>query len=499
MYKLGIVGFGVVGKSVLAFLNKKNIEQTAEQNLYDESFADRDITVRVWDMRALASEEQDIIKMYKASAVDPHSMGLEEFIKDNDFVVVSPGIDLHTHQNHQYKFLCELDFFSAFFTKPVVAVTGSLGKTTVTKLITKLAAAVPCVAHDTIIPALQVNEVSQLKTFMGGNVGIGMLDLVYQQDAYDVGVLELSSFQLELNRKFAPDIAVWTNWHANHLDRHKTPRDYFEAKLNVLRAQHDKQAAVVWHELLTGQTGPWFKEHLPEIKSLLCVCSERPYDQSFYTSLNRPLLYGFYCEGNNLVKMMLRQGAVAQTTPIFDLRVLPETTFLANWIQVIATLDLMGIDLQQLNALFEASPFVLENNPHRLEYVATINGVDFYDDSKSTVMQSTIAAFEKLSQKNRPIVLILGGLGKGVDRSPLVAHISSLPMLKKMYCFGKECSAFPGSVVYESLEKVMEDVSTLVTSGDIVLFSPSGTSFDLFKDYKHRGRVFKALVNDLKK
>jgi len=96
-------------------------------------------------------------------------------------------------------------------------------------------------------------------------------------------------------------------------------------------------------------------------------------------------------------------------------------------------------------------------------------------------------------------VLIVGGLGKGVDRSSLGAHVSSFSTLKKMYCFGKECNAFTGSVVYESLEKVMEDVSTLMTPGDIVLFSPSGTSFDLFKDYKHRGQVFKALVNDLKK
>jgi len=227
-------------------------------------------------------------------------------------------------------------------------VTGSLGKTTVTKLIAALAAAVPLVPHDTCIPSLQSSTDSEIKTLMGGNVGIGMLDLIYQQDTHDMGVLELSSFQLELNKKFSPDIAVWTNWHANHLDRHKTPREYFEAKLNVLRFQHDKQAAVVWHELFAGQTGQWFMEQLPSIKSMLCICSERPCEPSFYASLNRPLMYAFYCVDNTLVKATIKQGVIVQTIPIFTIRDLPETTFLSNWIEVIATLSMMGIDLPKL-------------------------------------------------------------------------------------------------------------------------------------------------------
>jgi UDP-N-acetylmuramoylalanine--D-glutamate ligase len=504
MYKVGIVGFGIVGKSILAFLNKQKIEHAApaEQELFDEPTVLGNINVRVWDARALNVQEQEIVSLYKATATDESKIKLADFIKENDFIIASPGINLNDYAEYNYKFLCELDFFSAFFGKPSIGITGSLGKTTVTKLLGTLLSKVPLLSaekrHQCCLQIPDLKDKTDIKAVIGGNVGVGMLDLIQRQDEHDIGVLELSSFQLDLSKKYAPDIAIWTNWYPNHLDRHETEQDYFDAKFNLLRSQRENQLAVLSADLFTGPAAPWMNQRISTLRSSLCVCSDHPVDAAFISSINKDFFKIFYIEESFLVKAVVKKGFMHVKEKIFDVSALPEVTFIKNWIQVLVALYSMGMDMQQLQAfLQEHQEHLLDDHHHRLEHFATIRGVDFYDDSKSTVIQSTLAAFNKLTEKNKPVVVFIGGLSKGADRSSLVPELRASPLLKRVVCFGKDCSAFGDCSAHATLEDALREVWQLVSPGDQVLFSPGGSSFDLFKDYKHRGVVFKGLVKKL--
>jgi UDP-N-acetylmuramoylalanine--D-glutamate ligase len=495
MYKLGIVGFGIVGKSVLAFLNRQKIDYSAssssEHDLYDDALDVGRIQVQVWDSRALGPAEQEIVKVYKATAVDASVISLKDFIKKNDFILASPGVDLSDFQDACNKFLCELDFFSVFFTKPVIAVTGSLGKTTIVKLLGLIIAAVP------ICPLMKFPERQLVTPLVGGNVGIGMLDLIQQQETSDWGIVELSSFQLELNKKFAPDVAVWTNWYPNHLDRHHTAQAYFEAKFNLIGFQQNHQVAILSDTLFSGQCGQWLNERLGMVAARVCVCTTSHLTPELIATVQRSQFDVVHVTDACVVKSSIVDGHVTSTHTLMNMAVLPPVTFMQNWVQVLATLSYVGADWSAFTTFVqEHGNALLPDLHHRLEYFSTIEGVDFYEDSKSTVVQSTLAAFHRLAAHGRPIILIVGGMGKGVDRSLLTTELKDHPQLKRMYCFGKECAVF-GCDSHDNLEQTVHHIAGTMESGDIVLFSPSGTSFDFFKNYEHRGQVFKELVAKL--
>lgn len=505
MYKLGIIGFGVVGKSVLAFLNRQHAGCTREHDLFDESIDPHCLKVFIWDSRNLVSEEREIIEMYQAIAVDASHVALSDFIKNNDYIIASPGIDLSRYKDFGNKLLCELDFFSEFFNKPVIAITGSLGKTTITKLLGKLVSSALLLPphqqlHDDNQYPLssRFSEKIKLNSVVGGNIGIGMLDLIQQQDAYDLGILELSSFQLELNKKFSPDIALWTNWFPNHLDRHASEQDYFEAKFNLIRFAKENQVAFLSVEMMASPVGKHLNDRLASLKSTLYFYTQSSVDPAFLATVKRDSFNILYIDGIWLTKATVHQGALQAATKIFNVGHLPDVTFLHNWVAVLGILYVLGIDLNNVQDFLAAhhEP-LLDDHHHRLEHCATIKGVDFYDDSKSTIMESTLAAVEKMSLRERRIVLITGGLSKGVDRGPLMALLQQNPLLKKMYYFGNDCAAIADCALYQTLEEVMQDIAKIMEPGDIVLFSPGGSSFDLFKNYGHRGTVFKELIGTL--
>ena len=141
---------------------------------------------------------------------------------------------------------------------------------------------------------------------------------------------------------------------------------------------------------------------------------------------------------------------------------------------------------------------LLSDLQHRVRHCATVRGVAFYDDSKSTVAEATYAAAERLADSGRPMIIILGGLGKGADRSWLMPALEKLDNVKQIFCFGPECAVFPGAKACDTLEAVMDGVDDIMLPGDLVLFSPSGSSFDFFKNYEHRGQIFEGLVKRLK-
>lgn len=472
--KIGIVGFGVVGKSFAALaaaeiekfglvLNKPHCE----------------FVFSVWDGRTLTDEEQALAASINAIVADSGSVTLEQFIAGNDYVCVSPGIDIYPFRSMWHKCLGELDFFAKLFAKKTIAITGSVGKTTTTKLLTNL------------ISALQPDSI----TLSGGNIGRGMLELASGAVACDTAVLELSSFQLDLNRSFAPDIALWTNFYPNHLDRHHSPEAYFEAKAKLFLRQQPHQYALLAAELFDEPSGVWARGMVEGLKSNLIICSTQPAHHDVLLSIPCKHFDLFWLENDSLFKASVCDGIIQKKTAICSLTALPDVTFKQNWVFIMATLDLYGLNPADVEKISHDAPVWDLENHHRVEHCATIGGVDFYDDSKSTMIQATQAAVEKFACARRPIILILGGLGKGVDRSPLMHWLAYNKSVKQVLCFGKECSALAGAhQIFATLEQTIDYIFSSMKSGDIVLFSPSGTSFDLFKNYEHRGQVFQELV-----
>jgi UDP-N-acetylmuramoylalanine--D-glutamate ligase len=465
--RVAIIGFGVVGRSVLSFLTSE----------LGKNFA-RATDLIFWNGRPFTKDDEQIIINAGAQAVTSDCMTLGEIMAVCDQVIVSPGVNLNRYKQYEHKIICELDIFSRFFDNLTIGITGSLGKTTTTKLLGLLAGKI--LLRD-----------SFKRVAIGGNIGLGMLDLVAQRASTDLAVLELSSFQLEFSKTWAPDIAIWTNCFANHLDRHETMSSYVLAKLNILRHQSKSQVALLSASLLDGEVGQILASQLSNIKSQVYLVGSLELDR---VPLQKFSLITVQ-DGHVMVSQVL-DGHVTAKKSLCSVADLPKVTFLDNWLHVLGALYALGGDISELITWLSSNQeiFTLDNE-HRCEFVKTVRGVDFYNDSKATVIQSTEAAVRRLAANGRPIILILGGLGKGVDRSPLLERIP-LPAIKKIYCFGKECSVFsPMADCYQTLEQVMAEISKIMAPGDQVLLSPSGTSYDLYKNYEERGRAFKNLVD----
>ena len=153
---------------------------------------------------------------------------LNAFLEHNDYILPSPGIDTRLYANYRHKFLNELDLVQEEFNGKTIAITGSVGKTTVTSLLSQI-----------------INHDISLSVYTGGNIGTGMLSLVETAKKFDTALLEVSSFQLESSQKFAPDLAIWTTFYPNHLDRHHSMQEYFDAKFQLIAHQQSYQQALI--------------------------------------------------------------------------------------------------------------------------------------------------------------------------------------------------------------------------------------------------------------
>jgi UDP-N-acetylmuramoylalanine--D-glutamate ligase len=412
---IGVWGTGVVGISALHFFKKNNA------------------ILSVYDNKTLSAETNAFCAVNTITVYKPDE--LESFLAACTYILPSAGINLKPYQQYQDKFLSEVDIFFEHYKKPIIAITGTVGKTTVTHAIKKML------------------EYYGYRIQIGGNIGVGLFDLLDNQAEYDYAVLELSSFQLELTKSFAPSIAIWTNLYANHLDRHGTMHEYFLAKLPVLKNQFFLHHALI-HDSV--------KEYLEN------------------TQTQSTIKYF-----NSHVPKEIQQLITEQKTHTDHYIILYELTIL------------LKLDLQKLAAVFDA----LEVPEHRVQHVGTsYSGVDFYDDSKSTVVEATQGALTRFTSK--PVILFFGGVSKGVSRKHFFDNLPS--NLEHIFLFGKEAQELHklcqltscSSSAHQTLEDAFAHCISLIKPGDIVLFSPGGASFDLFADYKQRGKRFQELVKN---
>lgn len=490
MIKLGIVGFGVVGKSALSFFNAHRGDTRLPQILGDANYQ-----LFVWDQRDLKNHEQDLLDAAQAQFIHESAMSLEQFFLSCDKVLPSPGVDVRSVAHLQKKLVYELDFFSIFFKKPIIGITGSLGKTTTTIILAKMLEKLSALFPKKNLSKTLLGEGS-LRVAVGGNIGIGMLDLAAQSDDFDCAVLELSSWQLEGSQRFAPDCAVWTNLYPNHLDRHETMLGYAQAKFNLIAQQAAKQYAVLPFDLLTSEVGPDICLWLAQSSVQVVVTSSTHISLDIIGGYIKNCVATIFIHNQDIVLNVYQDNFLKEHLTLVQDQELLGGTFLENWLSIMGALYALCPDSRELAQYLPMALAGVVDNPyaqHRVEYFATVRDVDFYNDSKSTVIQATQAAVQKLSKAGRPIILILGGLDKGVDRSVLMIFLARIPSIKKIYSFGKAHDLVP-SAYFPTLDDVVQDIMTCMQPGDVVLLSPSGASYDLFKNYQQRGDVFKELV-----
>ncbi len=385
----------------------------------------------------------------------------ERTFRGQDLIVVSPGVPVDAPLLQQARSLGEpvigeIELAAQFLPGPIVAITGSNGKTTTTTL------------------TGQILTAGGFPALVGGNIGTPAISLAERARPETFIVLEVSSFQLETIQTFRPKVAVVLNVTPDHLDRHKTFETYADAKARIFENQRGDDFAV-----------------LNEDDPTCVTMAARTRAQVFWFSRQKEIKQGAWVrDGNILFRDGMQQREIMQVSEI----PLKGAHNLENVLAAVCASALMGYAPEKIRQAVRDFKAV----EHRLEFVASIRGVDYYNDSKATNVDATIKALESFPAN---IHLILGGKDKGSDYSVLNDLLKQ--RVKRVYTIGAAAekieSQIKGTEVVhaETLENAIRKANAVAEAGDVVLLAPACASFDQFKNYEERGRVFKQIVSDL--
>ena len=374
-----------------------------------------------------------------------------------DLIVPSPGVppiaEILAARDRGVPVLAEIELAGLFLKGRIVAITGSNGKSTTTTLVHKI-------LRD-----------AGLRARLAGNIGTPLVSFVDRSRDDDVYVTEISSFQLEYTERFTPAVAALLNVSENHIDWHGTFDRYFAAKTKlILRMGPDGRAV-----LNRDDARVW---------GLRAEARARVYG----FSRKRRLARGACLEDGWVV---LRDGASEKVVPA-DRIALPGAHNLENVLAAAMIARLLGV----APASIRRSVLAFRGLEHRLEEVLTVRGVRFVNDSKATTVDATLKA---LASFDRPVVLILGGRGKGGDFSPLRAAVRK--RARAVVLVGEAADkiekALGGAapvVRAPDYRAVVRTAFGLAARGDIVLLAPACTSWDMFRNFEERGRTFKREV-----
>jgi UDP-N-acetylmuramoylalanine--D-glutamate ligase len=390
----------------------------------------------------------------------------ERTFRGQDLIVVSPGVPVDAPPLVQArglgaKVIGEIELAAQFLPGPIIAITGSNGKTTTTTLIGEIMAG------------------AGFPTLVGGNIGTPAISLVERAERGTAFVLEVSSFQLETIQTFRPKIAVVLNVTPDHLDRHRTFDTYVDAKAHIFENQDARDFAVLNADDAT------------------CVAmAARTKAQVFWFSRQKEVEQGAWVrEGKIVFRRGDAQREILQVSEI----PLKGAHNLENVLAAVCASVLGGCSPEEVQKVVQGFKAV----EHRLEFVATINGVDYYNDSKATNVDATIKALESFPAN---IHLILGGKDKGSDYTVLNDLLRK--RVKRVYTIGAAAAKIESQIVSskdggpevihsQTLENAIRSANAAARPGDIVLLAPACASFDQFKSYEHRGQVFKEIVKTL--
>src|SRR5437667_1133035 len=386
----------------------------------------------------------------------------ERTFHGQDLIVVSPGVPVDAPSLVQARSLGEtvigeIELAAQFFPGTIVAITGSNGKTTTTTLAGELIAA------------------SGFPTIVGGNIGTPAISLVEGATPETMAVLEVSSFQLETIQTFRPKVAVVLNVTPDHLDRHRTFETYVDAKGRIFDNQQADDFAVL------------------NADDPVCVgLAGRTRAQVFWFSRKKEVQQGASLRDG---RILFRDSSGQQEIMVASEIPLKGAHNLENTLAAICAGALMKCAPERIRAAVRNFKAV----EHRLEYVATVRGVEYYNDSKATNVDATIKALESFPAN---IHLILGGKDKGSDYTVLNDLLRQ--RVKRVYTIGAAAEKIESQVKdaaeivhAESLDSAVQRARASAQPGDIVLLAPACASFDQFRNYEQRGKVFKALVQRL--
>jgi UDP-N-acetylmuramoylalanine--D-glutamate ligase len=443
--KVLVVGLGKSGLAAAIFLRRRGAQVT------------------VSDIRSAEALAKDIPALLEEGInVEAGGHGLLTF-RRQDLIVVSPGVPLDTPElvqarNFGRPVIGELELASRFLKGRILAVTGSNGKTTTTSLLG------------------EILEKAGMSTLVGGNIGVPVVALIDESTDDTWSVLEVSSFQLESTEQFHPAIAVILNITPDHLDRHGSFENYALAKERIFAEQDEHDFCILNADNVRAASS-----------------ARRSTAKVYWFSLEHAVEQGAWVDGGAIVFRTTPHAAPETVMPLSSIPLKGEHN-VENVLAAVCAARLAGASTESIRTAVEHFKAV----EHRLEYVATLNGVDIYNDSKATNVDATSKAIAAFPGN---IHLILGGKDKNSDYTELSELLRS--RVKAVYTIGSAAakieSQLRGVVTIhscETLDKAVSAIAAAAHPGDVVLLAPACSSFDQFESYEHRGRVFKELVNE---
>ncbi len=400
--------------------------------------------------------------------------GYLDELADFDAIFLSPGVpkdlpELEALRERGVKFSSEMEVFFELCPAPIVGITGSSGKTTTTTLVGEI-----------------LTAQGDGKVFVGGNIGNSLLDDIPNMSVEDLVVLELSSFQLE-NLPYSPEYALVTNVTPNHLDIHKTMEAYIEAKRHILAFQQPGDYVVLNYDNDITRS----------------LASECPGQVFYFSRLAEPERGAFLRNGMIVARDVgFAEGREEVLCPIGAVRLLG----VHNWENVLAAVTLTALCGAQPEAMIKVIAS-FTGVPHRLELVAEISGVKYYNDSIATSPARAIAGINALRE---PLVLIAGGYDKQLSFDQLAETV--VERVKAVVLVGATAEKLEKAIRAKqhrpdqpviSRSKDFDDAvlkaSELAEPGDVVLLSPACASYDMFRNFEERGERFREIVRELVK
>ena len=442
--KVLVVGLGKSGLAAALFLRHRGAQVTVSDVRSAEALAK--------DIPALLDE---------GIMVETGGHGLLTF-RRQDLIVVSPGVPLNTPELAQVKsfglpVIGELELAARFLKGRTLAITGSNGKTTTTALVG------------------EILQKAGVPTLVGGNIGVPVVELIDQSTDETWSVLEVSSFQLESTERFHPRIGVILNITPDHLDRHGSFENYALAKERIFAAQNESDVVV-----------------LNADNARAAQAAVRSVGKVYFFSAEHSVMQGAWVEDGLLV---YRAGKDEPREEIMPLSGIPlqGAHNVENVLAAVCASRQAGVSREQIRSGVEAFKAV----EHRLEFVAKVDGVDFYNDSKATNVDATAKAVASFSTG---IHLILGGKDKDSDYTQLAELLRA--RVRAIYTIGSAAAKIESQLrgvvpilSSETLDNAVNAAASAARPGEVVLLAPACSSFDQFENYEQRGRVFKELVS----
>lgn len=384
-----------------------------------------------------------------------------------ELVVVSPGvpsslIPIRYAERAGAEIIGEVELASRYLKGRIVAITGSNGKTTTTTLIGELL------------------KSGGIPVQVGGNIGRPLISLVESSRDETWTVVELSSFQLETIREFHPAVATVLNVTPNHMDRYESFMDYAAAKHRIFMNQSPGDVAILnSDDPVVSSWAKGLRAHVVQF------------------SVKKQLDEGLFLRGDEIVSSTRHGQKVLLQRNEMKLRGLHNVE---NVLAALAAGLACGVDPTSMRETIKQFQPV----EHRLEFVAEVDGVKFYNDSKATSVDATVKALEAFRMDPGKVILILGGRGKKAPYAPLASLITE--KARKLILIGEDAETIANELgryaEYDRATSMKDAVNKALRSavaGDIVLLAPACASFDMFDSYEHRGTIFKDAVGTLRR